>query len=693
MALPLAAFVGAAAYDYESVVDRAQTEASSTADALAEHARAVLQTVDVVLGRVEDRIGGLDWPAIGKSEDIYRFLMSVQESLPEAESIFLVDPQGFNSASSRSYPMHAYDDRARDYYKDAVAGDPGLFVSPPFAGKAAGTIAFTISRALTQGGAFNGVVAVTLHPSYFQGFYSAVLKNPNGTSAALMRKDGVVLVRSPDPATVPAVLPADSTVMQLIASGAVSGETWTRPSRNGISRLVAFQSVPGSSLVVTYGREAGAVLQPWYFHVAVIATLAALTAASLFFAVWGATARYEREQASLRALLAEQERRRKAEDDLQKAQRLEALGRLTGGLAHDFNNILAGLLGALQILRRYVNDPKATQVIDHGIAAANRGAQITAQMLTFAQRRATELSPVNLTELVAGLDDLIRRTAGPLVRVSYDIDPAAASAMSDPSQLELALLNLVANGRDAMPLGGELEISVANAEGGDAEYVVIAIRDTGTGMSEEVRARAFEPFFTTKAPGKGSGLGLANVYGMVTQAGGRATIDSAEGKGTTVHLYLPRAESLARSAGNAVTEATPVAPHLRILLVDDDSLVRETTEGMLRDAGHSVASVASAREALDQLQAGADVDLLVLDYAMPLINGAQLASDVKRLRPHLPIVFITGYMRDEGLRVWAETGHIVLQKPFSFAQLATAMRDAVDSAETAAKIVPLSNRA
>ncbi|HVZ14021.1 MAG TPA: ATP-binding protein, partial [Bauldia sp.] len=613
--------------------------------------------------------------------------------LPETESIFLVNPQGYNSASSRMYPMPAYDDRDRDYYKDALSGDPDLFVSPPFAGKAAGTVAFTISRGLHRDGAFNGLVAVTLHPSYFQGFYSAVLKNPNGTSATLMRKDGVVLVRSPEPTKIPAVLPADSTLMQMINAGTVSGMAWTRPSRSGIIRLIAFQAVPGSSLIVTYGRDASAVLSPWYFHVTVIAALAALAAASLFFAVWGATARYERQQANLHALLAEQERRRKAEDDLQKAQRLEALGRLTGGLAHDFNNILAGLLGALQILRRYVEDPKGTQVIEHGIAAANRGAQITAQMLTFAQRRVTELSAVNLADLVGGLDDLIRRTAGPLVRVSYDIDPAAALAMSDPSQLELALLNLVANGRDAMPLGGALTISVTNASAGEVEYVAIAVSDTGTGMSEDIRARAFEPFFTTKAPGKGTGLGLANVYGMVTQAGGHAAIESVEGKGTTVRLYLPRAGALAQGTAAAPMEALPEYPCLRIMLVDDDSLVRETTEAMLREAGHEVVSVAGAREALDRLQGGGAVDLLVVDYAMPLINGAQLASDVKRLRPLLPIVFVTGYMRDEGLRIWAETGHIVLQKPFSYAQLATAIRDAIENAESAAKVVPLANRA
>jgi len=694
VALPLAAFGAAALYDHDAVVGRAEADASSTADALAEHARAVMETVNSVLSRIEDRVTDLDWPTIDQSQDIYRFLVGVQQSLPEAESVFLVDPAGFNSLSSRMFPMKAYDDRQREYYLNARNGAGGLFISAPFAGQAAGTLAFTISRALHKNGAFNGVVAVTLHPSYFQGFYSAVLKSPSGVSASLVRRDGVIVVHSPQVPAGAAKLPADAPLMQQLTAGIPSGEYWGTSAVTGVRRLVAFQSVTGSDLTVTYARDASAVLRPWYFHLAVLAALAGLAAVSLFFAVWGATARYEREQANLRALIAEQERRRAAEEGLQRAQRLEALGRLTGGLAHDFNNILAGLLGAFQILQRYVSDPKAKQIIEHGIAAANRGAEITAQMLTFAQRRQAELQAVDLPELLRGLDDLIRRTAGPLCRVTYDVDATVAPVLVDGSQLELALLNLVANGRDAMPDGGELTIAVRNGDerrdAGAADFVVVSVADTGVGMSDETRAKAFEPFFTTKAPGKGTGLGLSNVYSAMTQTGGRAVIDSQEGKGTVVRLYLPRAGKAAPAAVDADASPPPALDPLRILLVDDEPLVRETTEGMLIEGGHSVIAVASAREALDILGRGEIVDLLLVDYAMPVQNGAQLASEVKRLRPGLPILFVTGYVKDDGLRIWAETGHIVLQKPYTLRQLLAAIDDAVGAAEEAAKIIPLS---
>jgi len=692
VALPLAAFGAAALYDYEAVTSRAEADAGSTADALAEHASAVLQTVDSVLSRIEDRVAPLDWKAIDQSEDIYRFLAGVQQSLPEAESIFLVDPAGYNSLSSRMFPMKAYDDRQREYYTNARDGAGGLFISAPFAGQAAGTVAFTISRALHKNGAFNGVAAVTVHPSYFQGFYSAVLKSPNGVSAALIRRDGVIVVRSPEPPTGSTRLPANALLMQQLTAGIPSGEYWGKSVISGVRRLVAFQSVAGADLTVMYARDASAVLRPWYFHLAVLAALAGLAAVSLFIAVWGATVRYEREQANLRALIAEQERRRAAEEGLQRAQRLEALGRLTGGLAHDFNNILAGLLGGFQILRRYVNDPKARQIIEHGIAAANRGAKITAQMLTFAQRRPADLQAVDLTELLRGLDDLIRRTAGPLVRVTYDVGAAVPQVLADASHLELALLNLVANGRDAMPEGGDLTIAVRDGDGWDAaaaDFVVVSVADTGIGMSEETRAKAFEPFFTTKAPGKGTGLGLANVYSAIRQNGGKVAIDSQEGKGTVVRLYLPRAGGAAQPTAEEPTAPPDVAP-LRVLLVDDEPLVRETTQAMLADGGHSVVAVASAREALDIIGRGEPIDLLLVDYAMPGQNGAQLASEVKRLRPGLPILFVTGYVKDDGLRIWAETGHVVLQKPFTLHQLLSAIEDAVGDAEEAAKIIPLS---
>jgi CheY-like chemotaxis protein len=326
--------------------------------------------------------------------------------------------------------------------------------------------------------------------------------------------------------------------------------------------------------------------------------------------------------------------------------------------------------------------------------AAERGAQLTAQLLAFSRRQRLEPKPVDLNETVAGLRDLLQTTMGGSVRIMLTLHDAPWNALVDPAQIELILLSLAINARDAMAAGGLLTVTTDNVtlqtpparleEPGPGEYVMMAVADTGMGMTAEVRAKAFEPFFTTKEVGKGSGLGLAQVYGFAKQSGGGVAIETAPGAGTTVKVYLPRAMSAMAPVGTEGGQAPPTTAEeerLVLLLVDDDAPVREITATMLADLGYEVLEADSGAAALDVIARDNRIALLVLDYAMPGMSGAELAAKVAAWRPELPSLFITGYADLAALRQVGEDR--IVQKPFREAELAAKVRNALRMAQRA----------
>ncbi len=393
----------------------------------------------------------------------------------------------------------------------------------------------------------------------------------------------------------------------------------------------------------------------------------------------------ERTQALAEAntqLAAEAEERQRAQATLAQAQKLDALGQLTGGVAHDFNNLLSAILGSLEIALKRVEDGRVHRLLNIAVRAAERGAKLTAHMLAFSRKHELALRPVDVNMVIDGTSDMFGRTIGPMTRVQHDLAADLWPAFADPVQIEVALLNLALNARDAMPEGGVLTFRTRNvtaARPGTAQaalpqgdYVMVSVIDTGHGMPPEVQARVFEPFYTTKGVGKGTGLGLSMVYGFATQSGGTVTIDSAPGKGTAITLYLPRAapETIEPSAApETVTDATP----LRILLVDDDPDIRETVQEMLDDLGHAVTAADSGPAALALLREAADFDLLLADFAMPEMTGVQLAEQAVAMRPALPIVLMTGYVEGDARHSWTERGYRAVLKPFSAVELAAAL--------------------
>ena len=368
---------------------------------------------------------------------------------------------------------------------------------------------------------------------------------------------------------------------------------------------------------------------------------------------------------------------------LYESQKLETIGQLTGGVAHDFNNLLSVILGSLSLLKkRLPPDPRATRLIDGAIQGAERGATLTKRLLAFARRQELKLEAIELQTLIPDMVDFLRQSVGPAVEIAVDIADDVAPIMIDANQFELALMNLAVNARDAMPQGGLLTIAGRNATTDrsklpigipQGEYVRLTVADTGEGMDEATRAKAMEPFFTTKGIGKGTGLGLSMVHGLTAQSGGAMDVASDVGKGTVITLWLPSAcgAEVVRDPpmSEAVVEAT-ARPALRILLVDDDVLVSMNTANMLIDLGHDVLEAHSGVHALRMLESEGTFDAVITDYAMPGMNGLELATRITTERPQMLVILATGYAE---LPTESSIAFPRLSKPYTQGQLAEAL--------------------
>jgi PAS domain S-box-containing protein len=375
-----------------------------------------------------------------------------------------------------------------------------------------------------------------------------------------------------------------------------------------------------------------------------------------------------------------------AREALFQAQKLEAIGQLTGGVAHDFNNLLMVVLSSLELMRRRLPDEaKLKSLLDNALQAAQRGATLTQRMLAFARRQELKHEDIDLPDLVRGMADLLQRSLGPTIRIETRFPLSLPKVRSDANQLEAALLNLAVNGRDAMPDGGPLIISAMPREVGEGEipglapgqYICFSVQDNGEGMDQQTVARATEPFFTTKGVGKGTGLGLSMAYGLAEQSGGRLTIDSELGVGTTVEMCLPavKRQEEPRRTPTAVEETLAKSSRRKILAVDDDFLVLMNTAAMLEDMGHEVVEASSGDLALKLFKEHDDFDLLITDQAMPGMTGLQLIEKIRSERANLPVILATGYAElPEGYSFDVPK----ITKPFDERQLAAAVSQASD---------------
>ncbi|MGU3493683.1 PAS domain-containing protein [Xanthobacteraceae bacterium A53D] len=393
--------------------------------------------------------------------------------------------------------------------------------------------------------------------------------------------------------------------------------------------------------------------------------------------------------------------RKVLEEQLRQSQKMEAVGQLTGGLAHDFNNMLTGILGSIDMVRRRIAQGRTSDVdrfLEAAMQSGQRAAALTHRLLAFSRRQSLDSRPIDVAQLVASMDELMRRTLGERINLEVDMPPGLWCAVADENQLESAILNLAINARDAMPDGGTLGIRARNVRSGPAElanseradtsdYVAITVVDTGTGMSPEVRAKAFEPFYTTKPIGQGTGLGLSMIYGFVQQSRGHITIDSTEGAGTAIHIYLPR-DTGERATLPTALQALPIQGEGEVVLVvEDDPSVRLLVLQVLHELGYQAVEAADGHEAVPILESSRHFDLMISDVGLPGLNGRQLAEIARETRPTLPILFMTGYAQEAADQSrFLERGMEIISKPFDMEQFGRRIAEIVSRAAHVAEV-------
>jgi signal transduction histidine kinase len=431
----------------------------------------------------------------------------------------------------------------------------------------------------------------------------------------------------------------------------------------------------------------------WRQNLMLYGAVAVLSALTLLVVSWLALRRAKAEQAALLKLRYENEQRLAAEQRLLQSQKMESIGQLTGGIAHDFNNLLAVVLGNLDLLRKRIrDDDRSRRLLEGAIQGAQRGAALTQRLLAFSRRQDLVPQAVDVPQLVANMTDLLSRSLGPSIQIATRFPPDLPPVKVDPNQLELALLNLAVNARDAIPIGGTITISgrvehLSDEEGGLAAgpYVCIAVADTGIGMNAETLARAVEPFFTTKGVGKGTGLGLSMIHGFTVQSGGALKLASQVGAGTTAEMWLPQGDP-AKEASVLEGRVRPPVRNCAVLLVEDDALVMDGTSAMLEDLGHTVHQASSGSMALDVLRKTPSIDLVITDHAMPGMAGLELAERIRAEWPQMPILLASGHA-ELPERAGLDVPRLV--KPFRQDELAHAIAGIVTPACEPANVVPL----
>jgi signal transduction histidine kinase len=537
-------------------------------------------------------------------------------------------------------------------------------------------------------GVVTGIVAGYLNPAYFEDFYRAVELPENG-SIILHLRNGTVLARFPHVDAAIGTSFADTPPFKDILSHDIAGTVLMESPIDGSIRVTAIRALRAFPLAVMVSVEQGKLLTDWRrqaWGLATVATFAAIAIVGLLLLLARRSRQVEHEHQQTLDQMAERER---AEAALHQAQRFEAVGQLTGGVAHDFNNLLTVMIGNIDLVQSAGSlEPRTNERLTAARAAAVRGATLTGHLLAFARRQPLLPCAVDLNAVVTGMQDLLQSALGRTVRMNLRLTDGLWSAQVDPTQIELVILNLAINARDAMPTGGTVTIQTENrhrgwsssiGESAEGDFVVVTVRDVGTGMTPEVLAKAFEPFFTTKGPGAGSGLGLSQVFGTARQSGGDVQIESTPGKGTSVSVLLPRAATPPQPAPSQPAGTIEArSSRATILLVDDDDAVRATTADVLYGLGYKVLQASGGREAIDVLHADNMIDVLLTDVVMPGMSGTALARHVRATWPKLPVVFISGYAEPEDI-AGEHLGRLV-RKPFNVLDLRKQIEDAIDEA-------------
>ncbi|HEX6703795.1 MAG TPA: ATP-binding protein [Albitalea sp.] len=681
--VPLVAFAGAAWYLRDQAVAQARFRIESATRVAEEHALKVFETNVALLNRTADMLDdGSDQALLSREFEIHTALKRMTADLPQLQGLFIMDSGGRMVATNRLFPApHDIDFTDRPLYRHHRAGGVQPFVTNTLTSRATGELFFDMSlRRNRADGTFGGVLSASMSPAYFAGFYRELTGGDKHLRIALVRSDDAVLARWPQPPEASDVAPGAGSTMKIEDSrGAVIAVELI----DGARGLMEARPLGPYPIRVVAWMNMASILAPWHRQIALLAALMLPTAIGLAYVSWVALQRARNALRVLDELREETAHRRHVEDALRQAQKLEAMGRLTGGVAHDFNNLLmivSNNLFLLQRLKPDVADSAQLTAIDRAVRA---GSKLTRQLLSFSRRQALHPEVMHLQQHLPALLELLKPALGSAIHLSIDMDPATPPVEVDAAELELAMLNLAINAKDAMPDGGRLDITIANESPPDGQaagsFACITVRDNGAGIAPELVNRVFEPFFTTKPVGQGTGLGLSQVYGFCARAGGRATLESRPGQGTAVRMFLPSAKSETDEQVQAPAPSITRLSGLRVLLVEDNDDVAAATQGVLESMGCIVSRRGNADEALQVLGGHMpDVDLMLSDIVMPgSMDGIELCSRARKLFPRLPVVLMSGY--SESLSKAATQAMDVLPKPCAPAVLAAALEKAFDA--------------
>ncbi|MCB8823277.1 ATP-binding protein [Microvirga rosea] len=668
---PLLFFAYTAWSGYRVLERQADERVERGLDVIQEHTLKAFQTIERTIAETNEILRDLP-PERIRSQEAYlqNRLRRTQSTLPQIEAIWVFDRNGHPLVSSTIYPVpQNLDNSDRDYFRAQVPQDAGTFIGSTITARINNIQFFVISqRRPSTDGSFNGIVAISVHPEHFREFYARISRG-FADSFGLIRQEGDFLARYPALANQPFKLNAQSGFMRSIQTQPEAGLFTATSQIDGITRRVGYRKLPGYPVYAQVGMDRAALWSELWSTMAGLVAFGIPTTLVLFCLSLYALRRTE-------SFYGEVHRRELAEAALKQAQRLEAVGHLTGGVAHDFNNLLMIVKGNAERLRRYAADERQKRSLDAIENAATRGANLTRQLLSFSRRQAHEPQVVQLSSHLPGLQDMLRSSLRGDIAIQMILAPELWNACVDLNELELAILNIAVNARDAMPEGGSFMIETRNVTlpgttglGLTGDFVALSISDTGCGIPEDVLARIFEPFFTTKEVGKGTGLGLSQVYGFARQSGGTAVATSTPGQGTTVTVFLPRTNEHANSDHDGDKKPSRRTGQGHILLVEDNVDIADVTRANLEELGYRVTHAGNAERALDLLGTGEAFDLVFSDIVMPGdLNGVNLARSVREQYRSLPILLTTGY--SNVAQTALDEGFTILRKPYDSEDLA-----------------------
>lgn len=626
-------------------------ELDHVAGMMAEQAASALATQVLVAAAVDSLLGGRDGESVRHDEAVLHLRLRTLQALAPVQDVLVLDRNGRPLVGARSFPVPSGQDLSDLAWFRAARESEADVVGEVERNPVTGLEGIPFAHRRRMAGGFAGTIVVTGDPAQFHGTAGPHAARLLGFEALLQRQDGAVLAHYPP------------------------GRGGSPPDAGWAGRLEVRHSAVGQPLLVQVAVSSGELIRRWLYSLSLILGVGLPVSAALFGTTLLALRRARRAAEADLAWQEETDRREAAEAQLARAQRLESLGQLTGGVAHDFNNLLQVIVSGLAVLDRRPEPGRQAAILEAMRQAASRGGRLTQQLLAFARRQALTPAPLDLPSRIAGMRELLERSLRQDITLRLALPPGLWPLHADATQLEVAILNLAVNARDAMPRGGTLGIAARNEKlppgdpsGLEGEFVRVTVSDTGLGMAPEILARVFEPFFTTKAPGQGTGLGLAQVYGFARQSGGAALVESLPGKGTAVHLLLPRAECLpSREPGPgedrlAEAERKPTR-RLHVLVVEDNDEVGALASELLGQLGHVANRVRTPEAALGALANGRSIDLLFTDVVMPgARDGLDLVREARQRRPGLPVLLTSGYAEAPARAALA--GLRLLRKPY-----------------------------